>query len=323
MHIIIEGLDRSGKSTLAQLLSDQYGFPIVHCAKPKGDPFKEYLELFKKYDGEDVIFDRFYHGEFVYSELYRDGCTIDDFQLHQLDMLAMANSTLLIYATADNDTITARCKATNESLEAFNYLDDIPKAKHLYKDVFSRSYLNYFLYDSSKCTAEEFVRPFKFEITLAWETSLVRRRLKLIDARSTGALVNSTVLIGEQLRPGASIDETPFFSGTSSQYLFKCLHQSNLFKRSIYLTNAFKPWLRTEEMQAEVLALELKLIRPHTIIFLGNRSAEFAKQYNVVPNDTAIIVLPHPSYWKRFHYHESETYINLLNQGAYHGQQIT
>ena len=61
MFVIIEGLDRSGKSTLANSIKNKFEyFEIVHCSKPKtDDPYQEYLEMFQKYDGKDVIFDRF------------------------------------------------------------------------------------------------------------------------------------------------------------------------------------------------------------------------------------------------------------------------
>ncbi len=92
MRIIIEGCDKTGKSTLAKMLAQQLNMRIVKVNQPKSnDALWEYLELIKD-SGDNVIFDRLHLGENVYGPLYRQGDRIDFTMLE--DMLI--NDTLLI-----------------------------------------------------------------------------------------------------------------------------------------------------------------------------------------------------------------------------------
>lgn len=99
MNLIIEGVDRSGKSSLIQALLQEFGpFVVIHSGKPTDS--KMVHELFKKdvEDGEsslkifqevyfsqlfnlmrtstankvNLIFDRAHLGEFVYAPRYRN-----------------------------------------------------------------------------------------------------------------------------------------------------------------------------------------------------------------------------------------------------------
>ena len=61
MIIIIEGPDGSGKTTLAEKLSRQTKYPIIHRSQPKTDEEKklmmgEYLQTIRS--GKNMIFDR-------------------------------------------------------------------------------------------------------------------------------------------------------------------------------------------------------------------------------------------------------------------------
>ena len=71
--IILEGENKTGKTTLANFLKDKYGFKYVKCSQPKRDPYVEYIEIIKKIarSTSDVVIDRFIYGEFVYGPLYR------------------------------------------------------------------------------------------------------------------------------------------------------------------------------------------------------------------------------------------------------------
>ena len=46
--IILEGENKTGKTTLANFLKDKYGFKYVKCSQPKRDPYVEYIEIIKK-----------------------------------------------------------------------------------------------------------------------------------------------------------------------------------------------------------------------------------------------------------------------------------
>lgn len=86
--IIIEGLDNCGKSTLLNQLIDEFEvMKLVHCIPPIGNTDEEKFEyqknIFNYYidmiadDAENgsteaIIFNRFYQGEYVYGQIYRN-----------------------------------------------------------------------------------------------------------------------------------------------------------------------------------------------------------------------------------------------------------
>lgn len=68
MIVIIEGCDRTGKSTLASKIALAIGGEVIHCGKPKtDDAYAEYLEMIAQLPSyKHYVFDRFYLGEYVY-----------------------------------------------------------------------------------------------------------------------------------------------------------------------------------------------------------------------------------------------------------------
>ena len=85
--IIIEGPDNTGKNTLIQSILDNNKIvKIIHCDKPTGeeDPFEEqcrtfYIHSYNTYQDykagniDVIVFNRFYQGEYVYGQMYRNG----------------------------------------------------------------------------------------------------------------------------------------------------------------------------------------------------------------------------------------------------------
>ena len=84
--IIIEGPDNTGKNTLINNIIDTNNIvKLIHCGTPKSkeDPYKEQRDLFKKLSNiaiseyranetDVVVFNRFYQGEYVYGQMYRN-----------------------------------------------------------------------------------------------------------------------------------------------------------------------------------------------------------------------------------------------------------
>lgn len=94
MWLVIEGLDKAGKSTVAELYKEQ-GYEFVHMSAPdkkyreKGYAGPSYLddmlEMYMQYDGKDVVFDRSIYGEFVWPHVYgrEPMLTEDDIEILQ------------------------------------------------------------------------------------------------------------------------------------------------------------------------------------------------------------------------------------------------
>lgn len=81
MKLIVEGVDRLGKSTLINNILKHYGpHPVIHCSSPpKGivNPgmyqelfFRSCFDLLSDFRN-DIIFDRCHLGEYIYGPLYR------------------------------------------------------------------------------------------------------------------------------------------------------------------------------------------------------------------------------------------------------------
>lgn len=89
--IIIEGPDNTGKNTLINSIIESNNIvKLIHCGTPKSkeDPFTEQKQLFTKLANiaideyrkgttDILIFNRFYQGEYVYGQMYRNISSID------------------------------------------------------------------------------------------------------------------------------------------------------------------------------------------------------------------------------------------------------
>lgn len=94
MWLILEGIDRSGKSTVAELFKKD-GFEVVHLNAPDkrftqpgytGPSYAdEILEMLMEYDGKNVVFDRSHYGEFVWPHVYgrKSQLTKEDIEVFQ------------------------------------------------------------------------------------------------------------------------------------------------------------------------------------------------------------------------------------------------
>lgn len=71
--VLLEGLDRTGKSTVASYF-ETLGFEIVHMAAPKGVTADEYLQdmvdLLSSAATKDLVLDRTHYGELVWPQVY-------------------------------------------------------------------------------------------------------------------------------------------------------------------------------------------------------------------------------------------------------------
>ena len=68
--IVVEGCDRTGKTTLCDQLSNFLKWPVVKFSQPKVDAMAEYTEALAEHP-ESFIADRLHLGESVYGPIYR------------------------------------------------------------------------------------------------------------------------------------------------------------------------------------------------------------------------------------------------------------
>lgn len=111
MIIIIEGVDGSGKTMLAEQLQEQTGYKLIHRSKPESEEEKQqmlkmYIDLITA--GEDVIFDRCWYSEIVYGQIMRDESHISMQQMYDLEVLVAKVGGIIIHCTGKIDTLWQR-----------------------------------------------------------------------------------------------------------------------------------------------------------------------------------------------------------------------
>lgn len=154
MLIIIEGPDRTGKTTLAKHLIDVFSLQYIHCSKPETDnPYNEYIELIDSIKLPTVI-DRVYFSEYVYGKLWRGKCGFTEKQFYDLDLKYMEkfDFVCVIHADAPVEVIKQRCLDVGEDLLKF---DEIEKCKYLFDDIIQKTKIPVLKYDSSYMSPED------------------------------------------------------------------------------------------------------------------------------------------------------------------------
>lgn len=100
MLILIEGIDRTGKTTLAKRLQLFLGGNIQHFSKPEAHPIYEYTAYFANFRpaADTDILDRGHVGERVWPTIFRRPSQMDDAVFRWVDMFYRSRGAVLIHA---------------------------------------------------------------------------------------------------------------------------------------------------------------------------------------------------------------------------------
>ena len=124
--ILIDGLDRSGKSSLTESYKKQ-GYTVVHMEAPSkkyyadnysGESyFEELVRMYTKYDGQNVVFDRTPYGELIWPNIYGRKALLEAEDLDYLGELERNNNAerFLMY-DKNTEAHWQRCVDNNEPL---------------------------------------------------------------------------------------------------------------------------------------------------------------------------------------------------------------
>lgn len=130
--IILEGVDCSGKTTLAHALAELSGYEVVRGSSFEiaqlgtGEMYGHMMNLLKR---NNIIIDRFFLSNFVYGTLYNKPTMSPD-QFMDLAMETEKRGALTVYTTADLEIIAERMDERGDDDIS---LMDIPKIKQNYE----------------------------------------------------------------------------------------------------------------------------------------------------------------------------------------------
>jgi thymidylate kinase len=153
MKIILEGVDGSGKTSLAEQLSRQTGYPIIHHSKPETE--EDRLGMLQMYlkdckSKTNAILDRSWYSELVYGKVMRNKSYINIPQMYELEETLAKTGGLIIYCTGlasilwkvamhrGEDYITNQTDfmaLCNEYDTIMNLPHYIPVVKHEFKQI--------------------------------------------------------------------------------------------------------------------------------------------------------------------------------------------
>lgn len=161
MLIILEGVDRVGKSTIATRLSNVLNIPIFHPLKP----FKPTEVHIRQIEGEyyaiaklnilmkfNLICDRFHYSQYVYPKVK---CQYDEWiekMFYDIEKL-LESKAVVFYLYGDIGTILKRINAEETDFELER--KKINEYFNYYEEVFTKSKLDIIKLDTTKLTLEE------------------------------------------------------------------------------------------------------------------------------------------------------------------------
>jgi hypothetical protein len=158
--IILEGLDRVGKTTVANLYAKK-GYEIVHMsAPPKGQTSDLFLEemanLVTSAASRDIILDRSYYGEaFIWPNIYTRSPLIDVDGIEALrELEESVGVQRILMHDSNSESHWKRCVENNEPLTKIQFV----KARNLYYTMADQyGFVKKTLHDFSDSIKEETV----------------------------------------------------------------------------------------------------------------------------------------------------------------------
>ena len=126
--IVIEGVDGSGKSTVAQHLPHTQH---VHCGPIKQSPWEEYVLPLAEYDfNVDMVCDRLHVGELIYGPIYRGESKLDAAARRFIEMFLDSRGALKVIIAPPLEVVSQRLVERGED---FLQASDLERVWNFYR----------------------------------------------------------------------------------------------------------------------------------------------------------------------------------------------
>lgn len=146
MNIILEGCDGTGKTSIARYFCEQCRFLYWHESCPR--TYDEYVQMLSS--GQNIVFDRFCYGQFIYNDPSERKLTEADLIKLQQDIFPKTH-TVVLYVDLGSDKIADRLESRKESVKGSYDRESLIKAiKNIrggYTSLFRRTKASYIKID--------------------------------------------------------------------------------------------------------------------------------------------------------------------------------
>jgi hypothetical protein len=291
MYIVLEGLDKQGKTSLAKHFSEVFGWKIKKFSKPEGDPYVEYMNFLLN-NKEPMILDRFYLGELVYGPVKRGKSGLSDWQVRNIEKLLQMRNSINIYCYTDE--VTTRANFIKDK-EEYAQLEDIAPLTEYFNLAQDKSILPWWRF--SYLLDPEYRGVDKLLERWWMKTGKhLQKIISMVEPRTTGSFFAKTLILGEisnvELEQAKYRDvNVGFANGPSAELLYSILP-----KEGIALSNVKKAH---ENNEVKYLDRELLLPYVEKVICLGNVAKNLLEQYkeeNNIPRRLTVYKTFHPSF---------------------------
>lgn len=209
--VLLEGLDRTGKSTVASYF-ETLGFEKIHLsAPPKGTTsdqyFQEMADLLSSAATKDIVLDRTHYGELVWPEIYGRKSLLDEEMIDALRDIETAVGVQRVWMT--DNAIEAHWKRCVDNKEPLNKVQ-FTRARALFSTIAHK-------YGFEPITLQQFVAKYPDAKEI-----MDQQNAQVLEAKTlqiTGSDDNQVV---------TEVDTTKVVSSTASKYPGKTPEQHKL-----------------------------------------------------------------------------------------------
>jgi hypothetical protein len=278
-HLILEGPDCSGKTTIAHFLTENFGYAYQHEGPPPPDVSDLYLYYATKlqtiaWATQPVVFDRMFRGETIYGPIFRGINRLTKGHLHLLNRLCRARG---VYQILCGPSLRVGLAAWSSRMES-----EMVKDPAVYENIWRAYQLSHYDFRVSTLTIPKHMYDFE---------------ARVLPPAYVGSPTAKILLVGDKPN-GGELDLAFMSTENSSGFLNKCLYLAGYAESEMALVNAHS-----------LNGGENEIRQYRNVIALGDEAARVCAGQGIRGRK-----IPHPSYWRRFHAADEAKYIENLRK---------